>query len=372
MKKFFRISLFVLIGITVIGTFVFLWNKSRTKEVVYEEISPSIMTIQKKTVITGYVEPRDEVSLKPQISGIIMQLYKEAGQQVKAGEAIAKVQVIPDISQLSNAESNLNIANLSYDQAKQEYERNKKLYDAGVISKESYDNYYITYKKAEENVNNAKESIQIIKEGISKNTEKYSNTMIRATISGMILDIPVKVGNSVIQANNFNDGTTIATIANMSDLVFMGKVDETEVGRIKEGNQVNLIIGAMQDASFNAVLEYIAPKAVLDNGARTFDIKAAVENNDNDIFIRSGYSANGEIIIDTHTDVLTIPENCISFSGDSSYVYLLNPTANAAEKYVKKNVEIGISDGINIEIIKGLTLEDKVRGKALVDIPINQ
>lgn len=363
MKKILKTALFIIFGLIVIGTFVFLWSKSRVKETEYELVSPEIKTIEKKTVITGKVEPRNEVAIKPQISGIVIALYKEAGQLVKAGDVIAKVQVIPDIAQLNSAESRLNVANINLEQAKTNYERIEKLYQSKVSSREAYEQALTSYKNAKEEVTNAQESIQIIKEGISQKTAQYSNTLIKATVSGMILDIPVKVGNSVIQSNNFNDGTTIATIANMGDLIFIGQVDETEVGKIKEGDPVKLVIGAMQDAKFDAVLEYIAPKGTVENGATVFSIKAAVKMTENGGFIRSGYSANGEVITQKVDSVIAVPEFALEFSGDSAFVYVEN-VGKQKEKFKKTPIKVGLSDGFYVQVMEGLTVKTKIRGKA--------
>jgi HlyD family secretion protein len=363
MKKTVKIIIFVILGMIFLGTFVFLWNNSRAKPVYYEQITPEVRTIRKKIIITGKMSPRNEISLKPQISGIIIALYKEAGQEIKEGEAIAKIKVIPDIAQLNNAELQLNVTQINFEQQETEFERNSRLYKSGVLSKEEYEKTQAAYKKAKEELKNAKENMEIIKLGISSSTAQYSNTIIKSTVTGMILNIPVKAGNSVIQTNNYNEGTTIATIANMQDLIFVGKVDETEVGKIKEGNEVNLIIGAMQDVKCKAKLEYISPQGVLENGATTFEIKAAVKNESN-AFIRSGYSANGEIIVAQRDSVLSIPENTLELTKDSAFVYLLK-SEKPEQLFEKKSVGIGLSDGIHIEITKGLTLKDKIRGNAL-------
>ena len=363
MKKIFKTLGFVFLGLTIVGTLVFLWGKSKMKPIEYEMVIPEIRTIEKKIIINGSIAPRNEVFIKPQISGIITELYKEAGQLVKVGDVIAKVKVIPDITQLNAAESRLNLANISLEQAKSEYDRATTLFNKSVVSKEEYDARTATYKKAKEEVGNAKESLEIVKNGISSNTAQYSNTQIKATISGMILDIPVKVGNSVIQSNAFNDGTTIASIANMNDLIFIGKVDETEVGKIAEGNPINLIIGAMQDTKCSAVLEYISPKGMPDNGATTFEIKAAVKNT-SDGFIRSGYSSNGEVIVDKRDSVLSIPENCLEFVEDSAFVYVLQPQKEKKKDvYEKTYIQLGLSDGIYVEVLSGITQNDKLRGK---------
>jgi HlyD family secretion protein len=369
MKKILKIFLFILFGVILFGTFAFLWNKSRKKEVKYETVMPEIKTIEKKTMITGTVEPRNEVAIKPQISGIIIELYKEAGQLVKAGDAIAKVKVIPDIAQLNSAESRLKTAEINLEQAQNNFDRTEKLYTSGVSSKEAYEQSQTQLFTAKEERNNAQENLQIIKEGISKSTAQYSNTIVKSTISGMILDVPVKVGNSVIQTNTFNDGTTIATIANMNDLIFVGKVDETEVGRISVGNHVSLKIGALQDNCFDAQLEYIAPKGTLENGATLFLIKAAVLMKANDPFIRSGYSANGEIITEKVENVLAVPELALTFAADSAFVFVENQKKDGEEKYCKTLVKIGLSDGFFVEIKEGIIADTPLRGKVVNDKP---
>ncbi|MDR0206309.1 MAG: efflux RND transporter periplasmic adaptor subunit [Bacteroidales bacterium] len=363
MKKILKIFMFIVFGIVLIGTFVFLWNKSRTKEIKYETVMPEIKTIEKKTIITGVVEPRNEVAIKPQISGIIVEVYKEAGQLIKSGDIIAKVKVIPDIAQLNSAESHLKTSEINLEQAHNNFDRVERLFQSGVASKESFEQAQTQLKTAKEGFNSAQENLQIIKEGISKNTEQYSNTLVKSTVSGMILDVPVKVGNSVIQANTFNDGTTIATIANMNDLIFVGKVDETEVGRISVGNQVKLIIGAIQDGDFEAKLEYISPKGTMESGATLFQVKAAVTKNKEGSFIRSGYSANGEIVTEKAEEVLAVPEFVLEFATDSAFVYIENPAKEEKEKYIKTQVKIGLSDGFFVEIKEGITAETHLRGK---------
>ncbi|MCL2246492.1 MAG: efflux RND transporter periplasmic adaptor subunit, partial [Lentimicrobiaceae bacterium] len=321
----------------------------------------------KKTIITGTVEPRNEVAIKPQISGIVIELYKEAGQLIKAGDVIAKVKVVPDIAQLNSAESRLKTSEINLEQAQNNFERTETLFKSGVSTKESYEQAQTALLTAKEEVNNAQENLQIIKEGISKSTEQYSNTLVKSTISGMILDVPIKVGNSVIQANTFNDGTTIATVANMNDLIFVGKVDETEVGRIGVGNHVKLIIGAIQDRNFEAELEYIAPKGTMENGATLFQVKAAVHKTSDGTFIRSGYSANGEIVTEKSEDVLAVPEYALEFAADSAFVYVENPEKEGKEKYAKTPVVIGLSDGFYVEIKEGVAADMALRGKVIDD-----
>jgi len=371
MKKAIRIILLSLLGVVVIGTFVFLWQKSQPKTIVYDIVKPSIQTISKKTVATGKIEPRNEVSIKPQISGIIAKIYKEAGQRIQAGEIIALVKVIPEMSQLNSAESRVTVAKIDLERIQKQYDRDEKLYQSKVLSREDYEQSNANYLKSKEELQNAVDNVEIIKDGIAKRSGSYSNTQIRSTITGVILDIPVKVGNSVIQSNNFNDGTTIATIADMNDMIFEGKIDETEVGRVHEGMSIVLTVGALQDMKFNAKLEYISPKGVEENGAVMFEMKAAARIPDS-VVIRAGYSANAEIILDQRKDVLTIPESAVLFENDSSFVYVLKNTNGKVQNFEKKLVVLGLSDGINIQVTKGVVDSMQIRGlqKAEQETPV--
>ena len=286
MKKVLKIALGVLFLLLLVGTFVFLWNKTRPEKEVFAIVKPHIDTLEKRAVATGKVEPRDEVLIKPQISGIISEIYKEAGELVQQGEVIAKVKVIPEMATLNSAESRVNVAKISLEQTQRDYDRVKELCDSGVISKEEFEQSETSLSRAEEEMQNAKDNLEIVQNGIASRNAEMSNTQIRSTITGMILDVPVKVGNSVIQSNTFNDGTTIATVADLNDMIFRGKVDETEVGRLKEQMPVKLTIGALQDISLDATLEYIAPKGTEENGVVMFEIKAATKV-PADIFILS-------------------------------------------------------------------------------------
>lgn len=364
MKKIGRIIILVLVGLAVIGTFYFLWKKSQPVITVYEVVTPKRDSVETKTVATGKVEPRDEVLIKPQMSGIISEVMKEAGQMVKEGEIIARIKVIPEMVQLNSAESRVRVARINLEQITATYKRDEELHKQGVISKEDYDTSLANYKKAQEEAENAQDALDIIREGISKKSSASSTTQVRSTITGMILDVPIKVGNSVIQSNTFNDGTTIASVADMNNMIFKGKVDETEVGRIHEGMPLNLTVGALDGQKFDALLEYVAPKGVEENGAVLFEIKAAVQMPEN-VFIRAGYSANAEIVLKKESDVLTIPESCVEFSGDSAFVYLAKQET-PTQVFEKHPVTVGLSDGIKISIKEGLKEEDKIRG-AIVD-----
>lgn len=359
-KKPLRIVMLVLVALLFVWTFVFLYQKSQPKEVVYEVVIPEVTDLEKTTVATGKVEPRDEVLIKPQISGIIAEVYKEAGQTVKQGEVIAKVKVIPELGQLNAAESRVRLAEINATQTETDFARIRKLHEEKLISTEEYEKGEVALKQAREELQTAKDNLEIVKEGITKNSASFSSTLIRSTITGLILDVPVKVGNSVIMSNTFNDGTTIATVANMNDLIFRGNIDETEVGRIHEGMPVKLTIGALQDLSFDATLEYISPKGVEENGANQFEIKAAVVAPDS-VQIRSGYSANAEIVLERAKQALALPESTVEFSGDSTFVYVLTDSV-PRQQFERRPIQIGMSDGIKIAIKSGITAGDKVRG----------
>ena len=360
MKKFLKITLLVVLTAGIIGTFVFLWLKSRPKVVVYETVNAEITDLQKTTVATGKVEPRDEILIKPQISGIIDEVYKEAGQSIRKGEVIAKVKVIPELGQVNSAESRVRLAEINEKQAQKDFDRVEKLFKDKLISRVDFEKSELALKQARVEVQTAKDALEIIKEGITKNSASLSSTLIRSTIDGLILDVPVKAGNSVIMSNTFNDGTTIATVANMNDLIFKGKIDETEVGRIHEGMPVKLTIGALQNLTFDAKLEYISPKGVEENGANQFEIKAAVSVPDS-VQIRSGYSANAEIVLQRAQQTLAVPESVIEFNGDSTFVYVMTDSV-PEQKFQRKPVTAGMSDGIKIEIKSGVTAKDKIRG----------
>lgn len=367
MKRILKIALLVILGLLVIGTLFWLWKKQQPKEIKYEIIVVAEDSIENTSVATGKVSPRDEILIKPQISGIISELRKEAGDYVKAGDIIATVKVIPEVAQLNSAESRVTVAQISLTQVKTEYERQKQLFSKGVIAKEEMDKSDADYKKALEELENSKDNLDIIKNGMSKKTAQYSNTQIRSTIDGMILDVPIKVGNSVIQSNTFNDGTTIATVANMNDLIFIGKLDETEVGRVHVGMPIKLTVGAIENRKFDATLEYIAPKGTEENGAILFEIKAAARADS--AAIRAGYSANAEIVLAKRQKVLTIPESSVTFSNDSTFVYVLKDVVGEKQNFDKRQIKIGLSDGIKVEVLSGLTKGEKVRGNEVSDKP---
>ena len=362
MKRIFKYIFFALLAVLFIGTFVFLYVKSRPEPVVYNEITVARADIARTTVVTGKIEPRNEVNIKPQINGIIDVLYKQAGEQVAKDEVIAKLKVIPDMQSLSSAQSRVRLAELNLKQAQTDYGREKALYDKDLVSAEDYDKVLQSLNQAKEELASANDALEVIRDGVSSSNATSSSTLVRSTITGLILDVPVKVGNSVIQANTMNDGTTVATVADMSDLIFDGNVDETEVGTLEAGMPVIITIGAMQNYRFDATLEYISPKAVENNGANQFEIKAAVAVQEGKM-IRSGYSANAEIVLEQADQVLSIPESALEFEGENTYVYL----KVADGSFTRTQVQTGLSDGVTIEVTEGLKEGDVVRGSRIIE-----
>ena len=360
MKKFFKIFGVVLLIALFLGTFYFLYSKSRKTPDIYKTEAPRYDTIIKKTVATGSVVPRKEIEIKPQVSGIIEEVYLEAGQMVKDGDVIAKVKIIPDMINLNNAESRLNRAKLNYDDSKIDYDRQHELYEKKVIPYEEFQKSQLAFNTAREEMTSAEDNLELIKKGVTKRSENTTNTLIRSTINGMVLDVPVKVGNSVIQANTFNAGTTIAVVADMKDMIFEGKVDETEVGKIKEGMNIILTIGAIENETFEAVLTYLSPKGVEENGAIQFPIKADVKLKEGQ-FIRAGYSANASIVLERHDSVMVVPESVLKFDNDSAYVEV----ETDSQKFEKRFIQVGLSDGINIEVTGGLSIDDKVKAEKI-------
>ncbi|MCM1110678.1 MAG: efflux RND transporter periplasmic adaptor subunit [Clostridium sp.] len=365
MKKIFKYLLWTLLAAVFVGTFVFLYLNSRTKSERYQIVCPSdSITIERSTVLTGKIEPRDEIEIKPQISGIISEILVEPGEFVNDGDIIARIKVIPSAAELSSAQNRVDVARISLTDAERKYNREKALYERKVISREEFETAEATWEKARRELESALDSYQIVREGISSTNASESNTNVRATITGIVLDIPVKVGSSVIQANTMNDGTTVATIADMNNLIFKGKVDETEVGQIRVGLPMEIRIGALPDVSPTAVIEYIAPKGVETNGANTFEIKGALTVGNDTVTLRSGYSANATVVLSRSEARLTVPESVVEFSGDSTFVYILTDSV-PEQKFVRRPIETGMSDGINIEVKSGIDASARLRGNVI-------
>jgi HlyD family secretion protein len=358
-----KIVKYVLIGVLVLGA---LWAaaffvKSNSKSAItYETKNPFTDNIQKKTVATGKVVPEDEVEIKPQISGIIDEIFLKEGAKVKAGDLIAKIKVVPNEQSMNQARGRVKNAEIALNNTKIEYDRNKAIFEKGVISSQDFNTQQLRYDQAKLELQNAKSDYQIIRDG-SAGGSATANTNIRATVSGTILEIPVKEGDQVIQSNNFNDGTTIATIADLSIMIFEGKVDEGEVGKLELGMPLEISLGAINDKKFDAKLRFIAPKGVEESGAVQFKIEGDVTVED-DFLIRAGYSANASLVLEQKDSVMVIPEALLQFDKvtDKPFVEVAVGTVEE-QKFERKDVEIGISDGVNVEIVSGITKDDKVK-----------
>ena len=355
-----KILKYVLIGVLVLGA---LWAaaffiKSNSKEAItYETQHPFISNIEKKTVATGTVIPEDEIEIKPQISGIIQKIFLEEGQKVKSGDLIATIKVVPNEQSLNQARGRVRNAELALNNTKIEYDRNKSLFDKGVISSQDFNNLQLQYDQAVQELENSKADYQIIRVG-SAGGSTSANTNIRATVDGTILEIPVEEGDQVIQSNNFNDGTTIATIADLGKMVFEGKVDEGEVAKLEVGPPLKISLGAVEGKELDAKLRFIAPKGIEETGAVQFKIEGDVDVQD-DIFIRAGYSANASLVLEKKDDILVIPEALLQFDSKTDKPYV--EVSTGEQQFERRDIEIGISDGVNVEIVSGLSESDNVK-----------
>lgn len=354
-KKIFITLVVVSILTVFIGTAVFLYKKSQEKAVIYETTTPFYTDIVSKTVATGKIIPRKEIEIKPQVSGVIDQLFVEPGQILEKGALIARIQLIPNMEQLNRAESNLERSKLNFKNSEIEYERQKELFEDKLISEHEFNKFKLLYDIQNETVKEAENNLALIKEGASKGSGQVAN-LVRSTVTGMILDVPVKEGSFVIESNTFNAGTTIANVANMKELIFEGNLDESEIGKVSEGMPLTLDIGALDSEKFSAVLEYISPKGVDQQGTIKFKIRAALTLREG-YFLRAGYSANANIILDKRSQVLAIDEGNLITEAGGTFVEM----ELSEQEFTKKDVEVGLSDGINIEIISGLKESSRIK-----------
>lgn len=346
----------VIIGLGLfVGTIYFLYQKSEEPPVVYETDTPFKTDIVKKTIATGSIVPRKEIDLKSQVSGVVEELYIEEGAEVKVGDLVAKIKIIPNVVALNNAEAQLNTAKINYENAERELKRQKELFDKSVISEMDYNQFVLDFNLRRQEVEAAENNLDLIREGSSRKSGNVSN-LVRSTVNGMALDIPVKEGTFIIESNTFNEGTTIASVADMNEMIFEGRVDESEVGRIKTGMDLILSVGAIEGQTFDANLEFISPKGADQDGAIKFDIKAAIALKEG-YFLRAGYSATADIVLEKRNDILAIKESNLLFEGDD----VLVEVETGDQQFEKRIVQTGLSDGINIEITEGLSEDEKIK-----------
>lgn len=362
-KRIVKIAGVCIVALLVLYTFFTLWKQSQPKPVVYEVINPVYRDLESKTVATGILKSRTQVELKPQITGIITELNVSAGQIIKVGDVVARIKVIPDMSQLTSAQNQLEAAQISLDEIAREAKRSERLFTKGVISREENEQMQNSLALAKDKVAAARALVEVIQKGSSNRAGAVNTTEVRSTMNGIVLNVPVKTGTSVSGSSAFSQGTTIATIADMNDIIFSGNIDETEVAKLKVGMDVTLVPGSMSDKKISAVLDYISPEGVMQDGARKFEVKATASIPEN-MEIRSGYSVNAYITIQKASHALSVDETCIEFAGDSTFVYkLLSPVEKTEEQVWKRTpVVIGISDGMHVEIKKGVSENDHLRG----------
>ncbi|WP_299222761.1 HlyD family efflux transporter periplasmic adaptor subunit [uncultured Psychroserpens sp.] len=365
------IALLLIVTLFVVALY-YLWQKNQEDPVTYTTEMPSEETIVVKTVATGSIVPKEEILIKPNISGVVEEVFIEAGEYVKQGDLIAQIRVIPNVSNLTSAKNNiasnrtaLQTAEINYKTQKAIFDRQKELFEKDVIAANEFDQVNNTYLQAKQqveqariNVTQSRQNYDIIKTGTTSGLGNIAQTQVRATVAGMVLDVPVKAGNQVIEANNFNEGTSIASLADVTKMIFEGKVDESEVGKIKEGLPLEITVGAIEGKTFDAVLDYIAPKGVEENGAIQFEIKGTVKKMDS-TFIRVGLSANASIILEKAEKVLAIKEALVQYDEETKKPYVEVQVGD--QKFERKDLELGIGDGIFVEVKNGINKEDKIK-----------
>lgn len=366
MKKILKIAGWTLLALFVLYTFYFLWKQAQPVPVRYETETPEIRDIVRQTVATGALEPRTQVELKPQVTGIISELRVNAGDHVKKGDLIAVIRVIPNMSQLNQAQSEVAAAKIELSEVEREAERSQRLFDKGVIGREENEQQQSRLESSKERLAAAQSQVEVITSGSSSRVSSVNTTEVRSSMDGLVLSVPVKNGVSVSGSSEFSSGTTIATVADMTDIIFRGNIDETDVASLYNGMPVELVPGAMQDVSIPAELEYISPEGVMTNGTKMFELKATA-NIPEGVEIRSGYSANANIALERVNDALSVNETCVEFEGDNAYVYRLvsDESDDKEQQWERVPVTVGVSDGIYIEIKSGVSKTDKLRGLQL-------
>lgn len=361
-KKWPKILLWVVLGLAIIGVIATAIVKSqgKTKEL-YEEVIPTANdSIVKSTVLTGSIEPRDEILVKPNMNGIIAELNHLPGDFVQEGELIAKIQMVPDVAMVQSAASRVDAARVDLKRTEEVYNRDKSLYDQKILAKEAYETSLANYRRAKIEYSSAVEQLDLTRTGSSASTSKRNNTLVFATVTGTILEQPVKVGSRVTMANNFSEGTTVVSIADLTDLLFIGNVNESDVNNVTVGSPVTIHVGALKDKTYHAVVEYVSPKGKDTSGTILFEVKAAISGDDLSA-LKAGFSSNAEVEMAHKTGVLTIPEATVTYEGDKSFVFV----KGGKGEYEKKEVTLGLSDGIKVEVLSGLTGDETLRGNLM-------
>lgn len=348
MKRIALIALVILLVVLALAMGKYFYDQMKKDPVVYETEKPYLGDVIQKTVATGSIVPRREVDVKAQVGGVVEEIYVEAGTLVKKGQLLAKIQVVPDENSLQSARAQVDLARIDYEAREVERKRQEKLFREGTIAEQAYLQAQLDADLSLQQYKGAQDALEVLRSGAAKGSKTAAN-LVRSTADGMILDVPVREGSPVIPSNNFNDGTTIVTVADMGDMIFEGKVDESEVGKLKEGMKLELTVGAIEDLRFDATLNFIAPKGVTEEGTIKFNIKADVDPT-HSAFLRAGYSANADIMLDRRDSVLLIKESLLQFSGDTAYVEV----ERTAQTFERQVIKLGLSDGLVVEVLEGL------------------
>ena len=357
-RRAFPILLSVSVLVLFVGTLVFLYRKSEAQPIVFQTVLPVVADIVKKTVAPGALVPRREVTIKPRVSGVVEKLLIQAGEPVKQGALVAKIRIMPNMVQVDAAETKVRSAQISFESAKSEAERFRQLYAQKLISQTEFNQYQLAAQLRRAELDAAESNRDMLVQGTSKKSTRVSNVVI-STVDGTVLDVPIKVGASVIEANTFNEGTTIASVADMSDMIFQGRVDESEVGKIREGMPVTIAVGALGSERFEGKLEYIAPKGIEKDGTIEFEVKASLVLKPG-VMIRANYSANADIILERRDHVLSISESLVHFENGATYVEV----ETQPQHFERRAVKLGLSDGINVEVVSGLDGKTRVKKPA--------
>ena len=358
MKKSVTIFILLAILVTFSGAMYYLYQKNAEDPVVYETETPTRQNIVKKTVATGSILPLEEVLIKPNISGVIEEVFVEGGDYVKTGDLIARIKVVPNLNALNDAKNAIEDAKITLNDQQRNFRRQQQLFERGVISQADLDRAQVSYDQAKQAYSAANKRYDIVRTGTTSGLSSAANTMIRSTVSGMVLEVPVEVGNQVIESNTFNEGTTIAAIADVDKMIFEGKVDESEVGKIHEDLPLEITVGALEDKVFPAVLDYIAPKGKAENGAIQFEIKGTLKKQE-DVFIRAGLSANASIILDRADSVLAIKEALVQFDDETKEPFVEVMVSD--QQFERRDLQLGVSDGIYVEVKSGLGEGDAIK-----------
>lgn len=349
----------VLLALGILGAFawtlVFLYRKSKEEPVTYKTSSPEVRDIVQKTVAAGAIVPRREVSIKPRVSGIVQKLSVVAGQYIKAGDLIAEIKIVPNVVNLNAAESRLEAAGINVKNREREFSRVGQLRGQQLVSEADLNRSELEFRLAQQELGAASNNLQLIKDGAIRGSGKVSNR-VTSTVEGMVIEVPVKEGGSVIETNNFNEGTTIASVADMQDMIFQGYVDESEVGKLQEGMPVSISIGALMGRMFEGKLEYIAPKGTNREGTIEFEVRAALTIPPGS-FVRANYSANADIILERRDKVLAVNERVLQFDTGKPFVEV----QSGPQSFDKRFVELGLSDGVQVEVKEGISAGDVIK-----------